>query len=64
MPRKNSPLPMEQALARMHRRRQLWYNARLLFPDLETFKSHLASVQRGIEKILAAEFAPSRHENI
>lgn len=49
-------LTMEQALAKMHRRRALWHTARLASPDLKTFRANLASIQNAIERVLVAEF--------
>lgn len=49
-------LSMEQALKKAARRRQLWYNAAYLYPDLETFRRHWTAVQEGIARILTEEF--------
>ncbi len=49
-------LTMEQALAKMHRRRALWHTARLASPDLESFRAHLGPIRKAIERVLIAEF--------
>lgn len=49
-------LTMEQALAKMHRRRSLWHTAFLASPDLEAFRANLGTIQSAIERVLIAEF--------
>lgn len=50
------PLSMKEALRLKARRRQLWYNAAHLYPDLATFRRHWTAVQEGIARILTEEF--------
>ena len=50
------PLSMKEALRLKARRRQLWYNAAHLYPDLATFKANWGAVQEGIARILTEEF--------
>ncbi|WP_190324031.1 hypothetical protein [Salipiger aestuarii] len=47
--------PMERALARMHRRRQLWFSARSACGD-RTFFENLHIIGRVIEGQLLEEF--------